>query len=289
MVRLSTRRPITIIHLPGILAKADTQIAPVFLEDWGVLDFIRTPDLQVFRPEHTVDVLTKRLVQLHLQGRNVVLIGSSLGGILAAMAVQRLGPQWRYQTGFQWLRVIAVDSPAGAGTFKGFEWVPDHVWRSPGLLTAIGAPILWVGRMGPGLPKDGFIAEPDPDTKIRMSYRAEEPWNTWLRAEAKRGLQGHRPSVWAQQLCFMARVFNNGQQWQAVRALRDVDFTYLQCTAGNDVVAQPVAAQWWAMCADMDDDAVVQVEAPHCGYLQMQPAFSLAFEQVLSRPWPNND
>jgi pimeloyl-ACP methyl ester carboxylesterase len=269
----------TIIPLAGILNRVEEQYRPLNLSQYGQVEHLAY-DAEKFNPDVAMNDLIARLKQLEYS-RGVVLIGSSLGGCIAAFAVNAIR---RGRTDLDWLKLVVVDSPSGSKTFKGFEWMPTWLinsWFGAVFLRVFGAIMMWVSRKGPGLPKDRYITRPRPEVMMALSgfsNLSDDEWRLWVKQMAKRGLTGHRAKVWAQQIRWMAKIGADGSLDEAVRGLDGLDVTYVMCTDGNDVVSQPEASNWWRERCGAD---VITVAAPHCGYLQMQTEFEGAFNYLL--------
>lgn len=268
----------TIIPLPGILSRGPEQYMPLDLERYGDVEWL---DYKDFSPKAIIKTVADRAEQLRLSGRPVILIGSSLGGCLAAFIVERLRSQ---TNGLDWLRVIIVDAPSGAKTFKGFEKLPSWLitsWFGAVFLRVFGALMMWISRIGPGLPKDAYITKPPRDVVAWLTGDADMSlidWQKWVKQTAKECLRGHSASVWARQIRWMTSIGDDGSLGAAAVSLIGVHTVYIACTDGNDVVTQPDAASWWQCHTGA---RVLQVRAPHCGYLQMQHEFWQAFHGML--------
>lgn len=272
----------TIIPLPGILALNKESHAPLMFDRFGQMEWTGT-SRERFESDKTIADVVRRADQLRLSGRQVTLLGSSLGGMQMAFVVQALRKKLP-QNNFEWLKVILVDSPNGSRTCKGLEWVPSGgllAWLAMSILRVFGFFIMWIGRMGPGLPKDDEISQPSPAVMAKLGGRSDmttEEWKQHVKATAKQGLKGHKVSVWAHQVRWMAKVGADGSLQEAAQALRGIDVTYLMCTDGNGTVVQPDAANWWSEYSGAE---VIEVASPHCGYLQKQVEFDRVFVDLL--------
>ena len=277
---MATDRNNVIICLPGILARGEEQHKPLWLERHAEVQYFEYGQA-TFQPEPVIARAIGEVAKYSRAGRNVTLLGSSLGGNVAAFVTEQLA---RDNPDIDdWLSVVLVDAPAGSRTFTAAQAVPPGLITSPPgkvIFTAIGGTMLFVSRQGPGLPKDEFITMPSAEVMKRLAGRgdfSEEEWRDWVKQAAKSGLTGHSGSVWAEQIRWMTQVVEDGSLDRAARSLRDRRATYVQCVTGNDVVLQPKAQQWWLErmgSTNPDDSARYRtIAAPHCAYLQMQQAF----------------
>lgn len=270
--------PTVVIPLPGILARTMEQHGPLVLDRFGQVEWIKQSAVS-FDPDLTIMETVAWVKYWRGCGYQVRMLGSSLGGMQAAFVVQKLREELPNDN-FEWLQVVLVDSPNGSKTCKGLEWVPSSgplAWLAMFVVRVLGFFIMWIGRMGPGLPKDDEISQPSPPTMVKLGGRSDmttTEWQQHVKATAKQGLKGHRASVFAAQVRWMAKVGADGSLQQAAVALCDIDVTYLMCTDGNATVVQPEAADWWQEYGDV---RIVAVAAPHCGYLQKQ----VEFDEVL--------
>ncbi len=273
----------TIIVLPGILAHPRLQHAPLNLGQYGQVEYIEYQK-KGFDPDEIIQRTFEALEHHKDDEGGVIIIGTSIGGSVAAFALQRLREQYG-MIAFANVEFVAVDPPAGSKTFAGFEWAP--VWL---VSSRLFLPILWiiglimipVSRNGAGLPKDEYITVPSYEDMKRITGRDQmlvSEWQNYVKDASQAGLQGHSAWSWACQIRWMA---NRRPLERALRFINGIDITYVECTGdGNEVVSQPDASKWWHARAGSN---VWQVEAPHCGYLQMQAEFAAVFDKLLSRP-----
>jgi hypothetical protein len=280
VVHVATDRNDVIICLPGILARSEEQHNPLWLERHAEVQYFEYGQA-TFQPEAVIARAISEVNKYSRAGRSVTLLGSSLGGNVAAFVTQQLtsgNPDID-----DWFSVVLVDAPAGSRTFTAAQAVPPGLITSPPgkvIFTAIGGVSMFVSRQGPGLPKDEFITLPSAEVMTHLAGHGDftlAQWREWVKQSAKSGLSGHSGSVWAEQIRWMTQVFEDGSLDRAARSLHDRRATYVQCVSGNDVVLQPKAQQWWLErigSTNADDSARYRtVAAPHCGYLQMQHEF----------------
>lgn len=289
MVHVVTRSDSVIVCLPGILARCEEQHRPLWLERYGEVKYLDYAT-SAFVPEPVIANAVSTVKSFARVGRKVCLLGSSLGGNVAAFATQQLRQDCPDLN--DWFSAILVDAPAGSRTFTAAQSVPPGLITSAAgtvIFSVIGGVSLFVSRQGPGLPKDEYITRPSADVMDYLAGRrdfTDEAWRQWVKQTAKQFLTGHSGKAWAEQLRWMTNVYEDGSLDAAASSMKGLSVTYIQCTYGNDVVTQPQAQQWWLERLG----SVVQggmpawrtVEAPHCGYLQMQAEFELKIAPLLS-------
>lgn len=207
----------------------------------------------------------------------VILIGSSLGGMLIPFVVDL----WRQRDlgiHLDRLKVIIEDAPSGVESMMA-------AFCSPMLGKLITSPLGHVLRPLSQIkvgPKDEYIEIPPADVMIQLAGKAmaEGDWRVWVKAESIKGLSGFSGDAWLSQLRWMITVGRNGSLAEAIQALNGIDVTYIACLgAGNDVVNQPYALDWWAQY--LPDLHVLRVEATHCGHLQQVLTFRQVFVQAM--------
>ena len=255
------------VRLPGVLAHGKSQYEP--------LNDVLPPELKsvsysgsVFRASDEIAHISS-LVEVSAQrADSVVLVGSSLGGMLVPFVVSTLSEDIRQQ-----LKIVIVDAPTGA------ETIMDSNARFLGS-RVVGGTFVTVMRALPfNMPVgDDMLPKPSEISNL-LDVDA-------VRAQARDDLNGHRLSMFFSQTAWMVRVGRDGLHnedgllKQVCRSLKGLDVTYLSCThPGNGVVRQPEASNWWNAYSFGVKQEVVN--GTHCGYLQNQPEFVRAFEKIL--------
>lgn len=245
-----------IVHLPGILADGHTSCKPV-LETW-----LRHGDVATiayggerFCARSFVRIAASRLNEIVMNYQEVVLVGSSLGGMLAL--------DLRKELHCEHASVIIVDAPSGAADMLGGG--------------NIGAPLLrllpfaqWSNRLlGPMMQT---MLVPPKDENIEESLNKEE-----LKQQALADMSRWPLSIWRDQLAYMAaRPRLNSRDF--------VDFesvVYLSCDRNNETVKQPAAADAYRRAAGASFRKV-SVDSTHCGYVERPTVWSRVFDQELS-------
>lgn len=286
---MATERNV-IICLPGILARSEEQHKPLWLERFGTVEYFDY-DPNSFQ----MDVETARAVSMVKQysddGYTVKLLGTSLGGNVAAFVTEQLGQDCPDID--DWFATILVDAPAGSGSFHAARTVPPKLILSPvgrGATRALGAVTAKLNDRGVGIPKDELITRPEPDVMRHMAQRdnfSDEEWKSWVKQTARKALSGHKGVVYSDQIREMTWVFEHGTLARAARSMRPRKVTYVQCTVGNNVVVQPDALNWWLdqighhNSDDGETPRWATAKGPHAAYLQMQPELEAAIVPLL--------
>lgn len=262
----------TVVALVGILNHGD-KFAPLGFE----ADHVVTYDARM--PMVASDVIEKTaglLVDLTLRG-SVTLIGSSMGGMLAAFIVKR----WRWLTAdgqLDRLRVVLEDVPNGVESMAAAFCNPavGRIITSP-----IGHILRPLSQIKVG-PKDQYIEIPPAHIQQEIAGRdmGDDDWRAYVKAEAIKGLSGFSGDAWLSWLRWMIQVGRNGSLAEACGALEGIDTAYIACMGdGNDVVKQPHALDWWVQ--HVAGLKVLRIEATHCGHLQQVLTFRSAFAQAM--------
>ncbi len=216
------------------------------------------------------------LVDAALRGP-VILIGSSLGGMLTPFIVKR----WREldcDLHLSRLKVIIEDAPSGVESMMAAFCNPvlGKLMTSP-----FGNVLRPLSQIKVG-PKDEYIEIPSPDIQHQLAGRvmSDDDWRAWVKAESIKGLTGFSGDAWLSQLRWMITVGRDGSLAEACTALDGVDTTYIACVGdGNDVVKQPYALNWWEQHAP--GLKILRIEATHCGHLQQVLTFRQVFAQAM--------
>ena len=269
-----------IICVPGILAHSSEQHQPLWLERVAHVEHIGY-DSKDFSGEAAIGQLMDRTQKFVNQGRQVKVLGTSLGGNVAAIAVHRMLTNGVPLSEAPF-RLVLADAPAGSVSFAAAKSIPPGLILSPvgkGVFAAIGGITVFMNSRGAGLPKDDLITMPnDPRVRKHMTGQSdfsEDEWHDKIKSIAKKGLSGHSGKVWSQQIRQMTEWYEQGVLDEAARSLREIDAVYVQYVRGNDVIVQPKTQQWWLERMGMNNAGGSPrwrtIQAPHCGYLQMQP------------------
>ena len=250
------------VALPGVLARGPEQYLPLY----GVLppkgrEFAYRG--LTFDFEHEVTRIAN-YIECGDTSSDIVVIGSSFGGMLVPFVVEALS----YRFDRERLKVVIVDGPAGLETimdanarFLANKFVAN---LAVGVTSALRLKVPVGDDM---LPKPDEISA-DLDTQAVVET-------------ARTSLKGHGMGMLLSQTALMIRVVKDGSLARACASLADVDTTYLACVhAGNGVIRQPLAADWWTM--HLSGLKVEVVAATHCGYLQNQPEFMGALRKILA-------
>ena len=210
-----------------------------------------------------------------VRGKEPILLGVSLGGLIAATAVEILAEAERAQ-----LTVIAVDSPYGAETLKAVPGAMYGTFRK-GIPSVLNGPIgNTVLKMMRQPPKEQFIEIP--------TGKNREAHIKSVITDAMEGLDGHSWSTWSGQMKWMSAL-----EQPSLVALRGVKrFVYLECkpldendpgTPNNNVVVQPLAKERWqrVLSPQRSNIAYHTVHTDHCGFLEAQVTWERAMRIAL--------
>lgn len=275
----------TIVCVPGVLTRCQEHHKPLLLERFGRViykDYDETFDVPSF-----VRHVVAEIVQLLRSGQHVVVVGTSVGGMITAFISQSLLDE---QVEHDRLKIIINDAPFGLKSFGGFGWMPGWLANSPFSSVAarpVALGIMLAGRLGPGLPKDDEIDTPSADIREKLAWHSvpSDEWPALVKQQARNGLMGHSVGLFARQIRWMPRVERNGSLDEAVRSLVDLDVTYVACIKGNVTVRQPLACDsWLERMGNYDTTGAPRwrsVSGPHVGYLQNQPKWDEVFTDLL--------
>ena len=250
-----------IVYLPGILANA-TMIPERMTTSWsryGVVLGVNYLSPR-FRPEKIVDAVARRLL-LQFSGdlrlKNVVLIGSSMGGMLAYDIHQKLKDEERMR-GVQ-VSLMPVDAPTGRKDLHRLlantSWVVRILPFGP-LWNHLSRPIMRRFLVIP--PKKGEI---DADVDL-----------DWLDQQVE-GARGFPLSFWRDEVMY---ILSHG----ALKADSiDASLIYIRSTKDDDTV-RPEAADKWrqAMSSKSSRSFMLDAEgAKHAAYAQNPRAYEEVF------------
>lgn len=259
------------ICLPGILARADGnsgQFWPIQAAMPGTVigltDAGTRADMKAM-VEKAVEVALRYV----LSNEPARLFGASMGAMVAPFVTDQFTESELYN-----VSAVLVDAPSGASTMKQAPnftkpWMVEH-------LPAVGLPKF---MQQPARLENITVPSPDLMYEVGGSMMSEEMWKERVVEMTRAGLQGHTLAMWGSQIAWMVRVGNDGTLAEACRSLSQIPTTYLACTGdGNNVVAQPAAAQWWQQ--HVENLRMIDVPATHCGFLENVQEFRTALAQV---------
>ena len=263
MTEAAVRR--TIVFLPGVKSRGDEALLPPdrsTTDPAGVLGALRTLGWVVtatyvrekfFSPKKVVSEIA-RLIQNELDsGQEVVIIGSSFGGMLAVDALDLVSDDDR-----RTVRLIPVSTPSGSPDLLGGGDVvgPILKWtRLDWLLTPILA--LFTDKAGT---INAEAIQPDLDTNQ-------------VQAEGRVRSSGFSLSGFLRQVGYMSRWRSPRRGWWSFW------ITYVSCQR-DEVVRQPQGANTWAgFCQGF---RVREIPVFHCEYLGSPKAFIEAFEAIIN-------
>ncbi len=258
--RTSGSRHTAIIHFPGILTRGADSLMGLSgdtADPSSVLGYLRTRGnvlcvsyvgTSAWSGEMAAEAGRALIEQTLQRYKRVVVIGSSLGGLVAADALMRLHPAVRRRVD----RLVLVDSPYGATSLGQGGVVGSWLFR---LTRLHHLPWLRNLPMVGGPPKREEIERGlDPEAVI---------------ATAMARMQGFTIGEWGDQLASMTR---HPELDPTMRV------EYLHCDTGNVTVLPSAVRRWRAASLHV---TVHSVRSPHCGYLQQPAAFIAALTTAL--------
>lgn len=267
----------TVYWLPGILSKG---------EGLQVLGGNPTGDVVRYDPYGTKRFDARRIVDriageilwdLRDDGYKALLVGASLGGMLAPFVVREMRRRLdSSELGvLSNLRIVIIDAPSGATSMKAVSPLASRVIASP--FGHLLRPLAHIKV----LPKEEYIQVPDVSTMFEIADRAmsDAEWHAYVKQRAKQELSGHSSKLWLEQLRWMIRVGADGSLAEACKALDGVNTAHLQCTGpANDVLTVDASTWWYDSVPGLK---TFWVEAAHCGFLQQAPAFRKILAKIL--------
>lgn len=274
-LELEKRRPSSIIQtywrqgprnkvfilIPGILSRGEEQFEPLFQT------FLKYGSLDVFSyvgHGFNLDQISRsvaKLIDQHIKNnKKVVLVGASLGGIVANHSLSYV-----INANPLNLELIMIDTPFGVETMKAF---PDRL----AFLTSIypGAPIpnVFGDRLlnsMQDLPKKQYVDTPE-DVDSDAYYQE-------ISEKAYHYLSNHRFSTWWRQLVVMVKH----------RPTKHSEYvmTYIRSDGqANDIVSQPLASKRWK--SFYPNMTIFTLSSAHCGFLQQKSRWVRMFDFILS-------
>lgn len=264
-----------VFYIPGILARGDQQISTVMepLQEIGsvaVVDYAG----DYFHPAEIAREIAYEVFRKVVHGYEIVLFGTSLGGVLIpdVLGLLLLKP---YR---QNITVVLSDSPAGMGTFFPVRQVGDwavvpaekllyNFTPSPRANSGYGK---WILEKMRGMPKDENILPPyDGITDGQFQeFRAH------IKELANQYQDGHNFTMWWTQLRYMASV--DPKTWAAnLTGVKRV--VYIASTGANETV-MPEAFDIWS--AHVPGIFRQEVETAHAAYLEGAPLWVAELRRI---------
>ena len=255
----------TFVFLPGVQSRGDEALMPASWSSTdpdGVMGFLRTHGRVVtatyirektFSPNEVIAEITDYVQRELNRGRQVVLIGSSFGGMLAmdVKASIELTMQTRVKC---WL----VSTPSGSAHLLGGGNILGPVLKWTGLDWLL-TPLLRLFRLGAGTISEDAIQEGLDVADVQTSGRARSSGFSW--------------SGLVRQVAYMGRWRYPGRDHPVPDPIH-----YFSCR-DDKVVRQPDAAK--ELAAVCDRLVIHEVPVHHCEYLGQPRAFIEAFEAII--------
>ena len=266
---LSRGGDVEFLAVPGILARSNEQLEPLMptlkRRNLTVVGFDYGEVFDANESAKTVAQLVRSNMSID---RRTILFGSSLGGRIVANALRLLEPEFDEYRLRLMVPVIIVDSPARS---------QDLVLAPPlsgSINPAVGKMLRGIkpsekSNSGYGKRLLKMFMVPPKDHEIELTNGG--PTTEQLKQAAVQGLSGHLVTGWMAQLKWMLSTQMD------LGHLSKLNATYMACTNGNVTVRQPQAKEAWRPFVDQ----VVDVDTPHCAYLQAQASWSNSLNHVL--------
>ncbi len=253
------------VAVPGILARVQEQVNPLLPalgEHSMVVSGFNYTGTR-FTPEPMVEELVTLVHRNISIDQPTILFGSSLGGMVIALALTELRRTYSVETLNGVVRTIIVDAPSGPRDLILAPFLPGVVNPFVGRLIrrftpnadanhGYGKRLLSTFRVPP---KDEEIEIPNAESMDEQSLKEA---HKAIKQTAIEGLSGHLFTVWYDQLRWM---LNNTLDLSALDGLNVI---YLRCVKGNMTVRQPQASKAWEPSVKFTQG----VDMPHCAYLQ---------------------
>lgn len=250
------------VLIPGILARSEQQFEPLFQTflKYGSVDALSYVG-HGFNLDQVARSVAK-VVDEHIKnGKNVVLVGASLGGLVANHSLSYV----IYANPLN-LEIIMIDSPYGVETMKAF---PEK--------------LAFLTKLYPGAPIPNVIGNRLLESMQELPKREyvdfpkgvnPESYYKNISKEAKRYLSHHNFSSWWRQLVAMVNVKPSRHPKYVI--------TYIVSVGdANDVVSQPLASKRWkSLYPNM---TVFKLSSAHCGFLQQKLRWETMFNTILSQ------
>lgn len=255
-----------IVGIPGILTHSQMQLEPLMPVFKRYNPTISGMDYrgEHFDPRTSVNQIVQMIERNLTIGHPMVPFASSLGGMLTALALTKLREGYSVTALNQLVHTIIIDAPSGSRDLK---QVPERFYGvatrftkrfNPKRENAAGRTLAKMMRVGPK------------DHEIELTEGG--PTAQQIKDRAIEGLTGHSSLIWYQQVQWMLRTELD------LNKLDGLDITYIACVGkGNETVRQPQALEAWQPHVKK----VIEVDTPHCAYLQAQPTYITTLTPLL--------
>lgn len=269
---------VAFIAIPGILARSQDQLEPL-------MPVLESYDLEItsfdyldehFNADLCVTVIAREVHANILRGKPTILFGTSLGGMLAALALERLREIVGVDTLRAMVSTILVDAPSSGRDIILAPFLPSGTGPLVGKMISRLSPSE-KANTGYGKRLLGSFMVPPKDHEIELEQ--DGPTAEEIKRLAVNGLSGHLFTVWFDQLRWMCR------SQLHTYAVEGLDVTYIACVKGNVTVRQPQATKAWRPYVSR----VVEVATPHCAYLQARGTWSKVIKEELERIHASED
>lgn len=210
-------------------------------------------------------------------GKNVNVVGASLGGVIAPFAIEKLRQLNPGADMSKW-HVVMVDTPCGADTLVD----KNAKFLTPSLVSGAVTSLLPAFVKAPiELPKwDEITVPPIEERHYGHREHTDDQYKQWVIEQSSRMLGIYPLALKLNQVHWMNKVARDGSFERACRnGLAGVRTTYFRCTMGSGTVKPTAAEKLQQWIPHMD---IVDINATQCGFLQNQPEFDQAFRRELA-------
>lgn len=251
-----------VVFLPGILADGKSASEPILdtLSAYGSVAVV-SYGFKRFDPQQAVETIAQFVEDSNY--RKYVLVGCSMGGLLAVDVLHRLhdmGKSGKVNS----TRLVIVDAPdGGAQDMLGGGNIIAPILR----FVPVGRAINALAR-----PVMGKMLVPPKDENIESGIDAVE-----LKERAIRDMSRFSLSIWRDQLVYMA------QHAKLVDARIPGRGTviYMMNTLNNETIRQPQSSDGWQR-GTLARVKIMDVESPHCGFGERPATWNAAFREAFA-------
>lgn len=243
-----------------------------------------------FRPGYLVAKLAAHVAKLS-KGGHVLLIGGSMGGPLAILAVARLFDDSLFRDGADWdsknVSILLLDPPSGAESLKKLEtapaWVADLIGSKgrrlpPRLFNRGPLNAEFQRRFCSGISDDVPIELPegiDPDSDEADQYREE------VRQACYDGQQGFEPTLAIGELAWMCdEAAKDAVMHACARIDGRIHVTHLACTGDNEVIINPLAKSFYVY--SLPNANFQEFDTNHLDFEQFAPSWRNCMTMLLT-------
>lgn len=220
-----------------------------------------------FNVDYMVCRAAKEMVFSYAFGKDLVIVGASMGGQIVPFVVEYLRGMLRGNLDGSRVRVVLVDPACGLASIA--DPMAHRYLSHP----ALAAPLSGiVGLLGVNVPVS--------DNMLPQADEISAPDKEQVRELAKEHLSGHKLSLLMRQTRWMIESERNGSLDRAVQSLAGLEVSYIKSSVGDSPIVQPHSVDWWSERVPQMN--VIDVDGTHCGFLQNPDEFNDAFGCALA-------